>query len=116
MSPQGRTSDDGGQRWCTQGSLPGAYKAGRSWRIPADALVTAGLETSLETDELGAQLSAAQAPVEHLLAELGDAVQRKQRPVVEREWNHVAARATRLASASRKLAELAAEAHRRFER
>lgn len=29
------------QRWCDAGKLPGAHKAGRSWRIPGRALTRA---------------------------------------------------------------------------
>jgi Helix-turn-helix domain len=35
------------QRWCRQGKLPGAYKAGRSWRIPPAALREAKLAAAL---------------------------------------------------------------------
>src|SRR5688572_9196754 len=99
------------QRWCTKGRLRGAYKAGRSWRIPADALVKAGLGAALEPDTLESKLAVAHAAVQELLAELDDAARQKQRPVVHREWDAVAARARTLASSSARLADVASGAH-----
>jgi excisionase family DNA binding protein len=102
------------QRWCLKGKLPGCYKAGRSWRIPPAALRTAGLGKALEPDSVAAELAAAEALVESLLAELSDAAQRKRPPLVARDWRSVAASARRLATASRRLHELAGAAHQRF--
>lgn len=39
------------QRWCQAGKLPGAYKAGRSWRIPRAALRQAKLGPALAEDD-----------------------------------------------------------------
>lgn len=58
------------QRWCASGRLPGAYKAGRSWRIPAVAVeeiagrkverLRSGLETAADACErLRAEVNAA---------------------------------------------------------
>jgi hypothetical protein len=103
------------QRWCMAGKLPGAYKAGRSWRIPPDALINVGLGSALEPDTPEAHLATAQAVVERLIAELDDSARRKQPPIVAREWHSIATSARRLRSASKRLAELAEYASRRFE-
>jgi hypothetical protein len=85
-----------------------------SWRIPPAALRRAGLGKALEPDSVAAELAAAEALVESLLAELSDAAQRKRPPLVARDWRSVAASARRLATASRRLHELAGAAHQRF--
>jgi hypothetical protein len=106
------------QRWCVAGKLPGAYKAGRSWRIPTDALINAGLGGALQPDTLEAHLATAQAVVDQLIAELDESARRKQPPIVAREWDSIATSARKLGSASKRLAqlaELAEDARQRFE-
>lgn len=102
------------QRWCMAGKLPGAYKSGRSWRIPTDALIKAGLGTALEPDRLEFKLTAAQAVVDQLRAELEDSARRNQPPIVKRDWDSVATSARKLGSTSKRLAERAAEAREHF--
>jgi hypothetical protein len=106
------------QRWCVAGKLPRAYKAGRSWRVPTDALINAGLGSALEPDTLEAHLATAQAVIERLIAELDESARRRQPPIVARDWDDIATSARRLRSASQRLAqlaELAEDARRRSE-
>lgn len=49
------------QRWCAKGALPGAYKAGRRWRIP---------RASLDRLHSGAARRSAQGPLGELRDEL----------------------------------------------
>ena len=73
------------QRWCKAGKLPGAYKAGRSWRIPQRTLRKAKLAGVLVADETERELiSAAQACRE--LAEELDWIERRGRPRFPRDW------------------------------
>src|SRR5437868_2556501 len=58
------------QRWCSAGRLPGAYKAGRSWRIPHAALRRAELGAALEQDDYRSELRAAVRACEEIRQEL----------------------------------------------
>jgi excisionase family DNA binding protein len=77
------------QRRCKAGALPGAYKAGRSWRIPRSALQAAELDRAFRPDELERELRAATLACRTLAAEI-DAGKRRRRAPVDRDWARVA--------------------------
>ncbi len=58
------------QRRCQAGKLPGAYKVGRSWRIPPSALRTAELDRAFRPDEVERELRAATLVCRTLAAEI----------------------------------------------
>jgi hypothetical protein len=76
------------QRWCVAGKLPGAYKAGRSWRIPPGALKRAELP-ELGKSELERELKGTVLLCGALLQELEE-IRRDQRAPTARNWKKVA--------------------------
>ncbi len=58
------------QRWCQAGKLPGAYKAGRSWRIPRSALRAARVDRAVRSDPIERELRAAAVACRQLRADL----------------------------------------------
>lgn len=110
------------QRWCAAGKLLGSYKAGRSWRIPREALFKAGLGGALAGDPAGAELDSAIALCEQLRRELELQKMRGVRIVGRRQtgepgehgkWRVLARKLERLERALAGLAELAAQVPRR---
>lgn len=77
------------QRWCQKGNLPGAYHAGRSWRIPASALRKAEVDRAFRPEEVERELRAAMRVCQTLTAEIEQA-KRRRRPPVERNWRRIA--------------------------
>ena len=77
------------QRRCKAGRLPGAYKAGRSWRIPRSALRAAELDRAFSPDELERELRAATLACRTLAAEIEEGKRRRRAPV-ECNWTLVA--------------------------
>lgn len=100
------------QRRCRAGKLPGAYKAGRSWRIPRHALREAKLGEALIRDDVERELRAATLVCEQLREEmeafkLGSGRMNPDRPAGGRNWALVARELERLEAALSGLAELA---------
>lgn len=86
------------QRWCRRGELPGAYKAGRSWRIPAEAL---GHELRLDRqsqwpDEVDRTIVATRDVCEVLLQEAREA--NVNGDETARDWRKTRGLATSLAA------------------
>jgi len=77
------------QRWCQAGKLLGAYKAGRSWRIPRSALRAAELESAFARDPIERELHAAVLACRMLNAEVEE-VRRGTYPSVKRDWRRIA--------------------------
>jgi len=75
------------QRWCQAGKLPGAYKAGRSWRIPRSAL--GGLSVRREAEPLERYVNAATTACRVLDAELRS-LEEEGRPPFPRNWQRLA--------------------------
>jgi excisionase family DNA binding protein len=96
------------QRWCKAGKLPGAYKAGRSWRIPRRSVREAGLGMALRDDDGERELRAATLVCRELSAEL-DAMRGPPQatPPVPRNWRAIARRLEQLESALQGLPKLA---------
>ncbi len=105
------------QRWCQVGKLPGAYKAGRSWRIPRSALREAGLGLdSAREEDYVRQLRGARAVLEEIAAEL-DELRRvgfDREPRQRRDWRRTAQELTRLEQALEGLPGLAAKVPERL--
>ncbi|MCA1700698.1 MAG: helix-turn-helix domain-containing protein, partial [Actinobacteria bacterium] len=66
------------QRWCQAGKLPGAYKAGRSWRIPRAALRAARVDRALRSDGIARELLAATLACRELCADLEGSDERRR--------------------------------------
>lgn len=77
------------QRWCQEEKLPGAYKAGRSWRIPPASLRAAELAQAFRADEVERELRAATLVCRALADELEQGKLKRRAPV-ERNWRRVA--------------------------
>ncbi len=73
------------QRWCQAKKLPGAYKAGRSWRIPRSALRAARVDRALRSDGIERELRAAAVACRELRADLEGSDDRR-RAVRGRWW------------------------------
>ncbi len=105
------------QRWCASGKLLGAYKAGRSWRIPPSALREAGLSKALSRDGVEQELRAAARLCGQLRGEL-EAMKGQIRPALAsraqdpggRNWASTAMDLARLEKAVEGLADLAKRA------
>jgi excisionase family DNA binding protein len=83
------------QRRCQAGELPGAYKAGRSWRIPPRALREAKLGEALISDDAERELRAATLVCEQLRGEMEALKLRSGRlhpdpPADGRSWGRLA--------------------------
>jgi len=105
------------QRWCQAGKLPGAYKAGRSWRIPPPALRQAGLPSGRKPEEdYVLELRKATAVVGEIAAELEELRQLglDEEPRRRRDWRRVAQQLARLEQALEGLPELAAKVPERL--
>ena len=76
------------QRRCQAGKLPGAYKAGRSWRIPRSALRTAQLDRAFRPRERERELYAATLRCRELKAEM-DEVRQSGPSAVQSNWHGV---------------------------
>jgi len=101
------------QRRCQAGKFPGAYKAGRSWRIPRQTLREAKLGEALVRDAVERELRAATIACEQLRQEL-EALKAKPRPPFAsafedggRNWRAVHHQLDKLQEALRGLPELA---------
>jgi len=66
------------QRWCGAGRLPGAYKAGRSWRIPRSALRAAQVDRALGSGGIERELRAAAVACRELRSDLEGADERRR--------------------------------------
>jgi excisionase family DNA binding protein len=77
------------QRRCQAGTLPGAYKAGRAWRIPRSALRAAELDRVFRSDEVERELHAATLVCRELAAELREG-QTLLRAPAPRNWRRIA--------------------------
>lgn len=73
------------QRWCKAGKLPGAYKAGRAWRIPRRSLRSAQLSRAFGADQIERELGAAALACGELAEEL-DALEVHVPPPLVRNW------------------------------
>ncbi len=73
------------QRWCQAKKLPGAYKAGRSWRIPRSALRAARVDRALRSDGIERELRAAAVACRELRADL-EGPDDRRRAVRGRWW------------------------------
>jgi hypothetical protein len=73
------------QRQCMAGKLPGAYKAGRSWRIPRSALRAAGVDRAFRPSEGEGELRAAAGRCRELKVEMEEA-RRCGRRAVRSDW------------------------------
>lgn len=73
------------QRWCLAGKLPGAYKAGRSWRIPRSALRAARVDRALRSDGVERELRAAALACRQLRADLEGSEERRR--AVRNRWS-----------------------------
>jgi excisionase family DNA binding protein len=105
------------QRRCQAGKLPGAYKAGRSWRIPPRALRGAKLGEALIRDDVERELRAATLVCEQLRKEmealkLGSDRLHPDPPSDGRNWPLVARELERLEGSLSGLAKLAARVPR----
>lgn len=106
------------QRWCTAGKLPGAYKAGRSWRIPRRALREKGLGEALISDDLEREVRAATLLCEAVRLEL-EGLKGQVRPVFGappvdgRNWPRIARELEGLEAGLSGLADLAGRVPRR---
>ncbi len=76
------------QRWCQAKKLPGAYKAGRSWRIPRSALRAAQLDRAFRPRRGERELYAATLRCRELHAEM-DEVRRSGPSAVRSNWRGV---------------------------
>lgn len=76
------------QRRCQAGKLPGAYKAGRSWRIPRSALRAAQLDRAFRPRGGERELHAATLRCRELKAEM-EAVRRSGPGAVRSNWRRV---------------------------
>jgi excisionase family DNA binding protein len=94
------------QRWAQKGLLPGAYKAGRSWRIPRSALARAKLDARRYDEYLLAELRAARHAIESAPPDLSQSVGVR---AIEQEL-------LRLHEANRRLGRALQEAARRRRR
>jgi excisionase family DNA binding protein len=109
------------QRWCSAGKLPGAYKAGRKWRIPPRALREAKLGEALITDDIERELRAATLVCEQVREEmeglkLGSERRNPDPPADGRSWARIANELERLEEALSGLAALARRVPRRPDR
>lgn len=107
------------QRWCVAGKLPGAYKAGRSWRIPRRALQVAKLDAAARGDDLQRELRSAILVCRQLRTELETLGKRRPGtrgplPAAVRNWRLIGLDLTTLESDLEGLSKLAFEAGRRF--
>ncbi len=76
------------QRRCKAGNLPGAYKAGRSWRIPRSALRAAQLDRAFRPRESESELRAATLRCREARAEMEEA--RRSGPrAVRSDWRRL---------------------------
>jgi hypothetical protein len=93
------------QRWCKDGKLPGATKAGRSWRIPMRALREAQLDEALVTDEVERVIRAATHISADLRKEWIDLMAQREGLEVssERSWTQIASEIVQLQLAMRGL-------------
>lgn len=94
------------QRWCERGKLPGAYKAGRSWRIPRRALQQAKLGPALADDDWIRELQLATATCKQIRAE-ADHIKRHRRASMTRDWPKLARELKQLALATDGLEDIA---------
>jgi excisionase family DNA binding protein len=76
------------QRRCQAGTLPGAYKAGRSWRIPRSALRGAQLERAFRPRDSESELRAATLRCREARAEMEEA-QRSGAEAVRSDWRRL---------------------------
>jgi excisionase family DNA binding protein len=77
------------QRWCKAGKLPGAYKAGRSWRIPQKTLRQLQLADVPSSDETERELIAAGLACRELEDEL-DRIESRANTRLPRDWTRLA--------------------------
>jgi len=77
------------QRWCSKGTLPGSYKAGRSWRIPRAALRAARVARAFEPDAVEDELRAATVAAQELGREVED-LRRTRRASRRLNWRVIA--------------------------
>jgi excisionase family DNA binding protein len=75
------------QRWCQAGRLPGAYKAGRSWRIPRSALRAARVDLALGSDGIERELRAAALACRELCSDLEGSDERRR--AVRAQWRRI---------------------------
>ena len=76
------------QRRCQAKKLPGAYKAGRSWRIPRSALRAAQLDRAFRPRDSEPELRAATLRCRELQAEM-DEVRRSGGGAVRSDWHRL---------------------------
>ena len=101
------------QRWCAQGKLRGATKAGRSWRIPPRALREVKLGDALEGDDAARVLRHAILVCEEFRMDL--AAERNRGgmpPAAKRDWRPVADQIGRLRAVTEDLPKQASEVPR----
>jgi excisionase family DNA binding protein len=106
------------QRWCQDEKLPGAYKAGRSWRIPRRALRGAGLPGTADGEDYVRELSVATRVVEEIAAELRELRELGfwSEPRVRRDWSRTVQDLRRLEQALEGLSSLAGQVPERLQR
>ncbi len=75
------------QRWCQAKKLPGAYKVGRSWRIPRAALRAARVDRALRSDAVEGELRAAALACDELRADLEGSSERRR--AVRARWRRI---------------------------
>jgi excisionase family DNA binding protein len=102
------------QRWCAAGKLPGAYKAGRSWRIPRSALTEAGLPQKFAAESIERHLKAATDACKALTEELQE-LEREGRLTFPRDWNALAQDLRALQESVEGLPERASKVPKRFQ-
>ncbi len=76
------------QRRCQAEKLPGAYKAGRSWRIPRSALRAAQLDRAFRPRQGERELNAATLRCRELRAEMEE-VRRSGAGAVQSDWHRL---------------------------
>ena len=86
------------QRWCNQQKLPGAYRSGRSWRIPRSALRAAQLARAFRASDGERELRAAMLRCHELQAEIED-IKRSGPGAVRSDWPRLVRELDTLASA-----------------
>ncbi len=83
------------QRWCQAGRLPGAYKAGRSWRIPRSALRAAKVDRAFRADAIEREIRAAALPCDELRSNL-QGPDHRTRATVRARWSRISPELQRL--------------------